>query len=123
MLSDRFGGIGGGIGLPSATRGFTSENAVFGGIGGGIGLPSATRGFPSENAVFGGIGGGIGLPSPRSVRSIKTVLLVVLLTEEIAGSTIRRVKVQITRTNAVFFKGVALLALRMRERILGGLVC
>ena len=91
----------------------------FGGIGGGRGSPSATRRFTPEDASFGGIGGGNGSPSARSARSIKTVLLVVLLTEENAGSTMRTVNVQIAKTNAVFFKGVALLAEIMRRRILG----
>jgi hypothetical protein len=90
-------------------------------IGAGNGSPSATSVFKDEAGGF-GIGGGNGSPSARSARSIKTVLLVVLLTEEIAGSTMRRVKMQIARTNAVFFTDVALLAGIMTGRILGGLI-
>src|SRR5713101_5453833 len=104
MLSDGCGGIGGGSGSPSATRGFTTENFGLGGIGGGSGSPSATKRFTTENFGLGGIGGGSGSPSARSARSFKTRLLVVLLTEEIAGSTIRSVTAQIVRIHAVFFK-------------------
>src|ERR1700688_2865686 len=56
------GGMGGGIGVPSAT--------ITGGMGGGIGVPSATItggmgggiGVPSAT-ITGGMGGGIGVPS------------------------------------------------------------
>jgi len=49
--------------------------------------------------------GGTGQPS-----AISFVLLVELLTDEISGSRMKRVKAQIARNNAVFFMGVALLA-------------
>jgi hypothetical protein len=112
--------MGGGIGSPSATNTVAMDEGGFG-IGGGIGSPSATNGLMADDGGF-GMGGGIGSPSARSARSIKVVLLVVLLTEEIAGSTIRRVKVQTARTSAIFFKDVALLAGIIRGRILGGLL-
>lgn len=78
-------------------------------MGGGSGAPSATRNFSSEDAAW-GIGGGNGAPSARRAPSIQAALLVELLTEEIAGITIRRVKAESAKTNAVFFKAVALLA-------------
>jgi hypothetical protein len=49
------------------------------------------------------------LPSARSVFSILTSLLPGWLTPRRSGSTISMVEAEITRTNAVFFKGRALL--------------
>jgi len=102
MLSDGCGGIGGGSGSPSATRRFVSENFGFGGIGGGNGSPSATR---------------VVLPHVYNTLSVTSIPLVEALTGETAGSRMNRVKAQIARTNAVFFKGVTLLS-----RMLGGYV-
>jgi hypothetical protein len=92
------GGMGGGIGLPSAT--------ITGGMGGGIGLPSATItggmgggiGLPSAT-ITGGMGGGIGLPSATITGATGGVKLTIALT----GATINAVSAKSARHSLFLF--------------------
>src|SRR6202158_3377812 len=109
------GGIGGGSGQPSAT----SVPACDGGIGGGSGQPSAT----SVPARDGGIGGGSGQPSALNVRSMVTGLPPGSLTDRTTGSTIKTAKTETATASVLFFKGVSLLANRVRRDSFGGVLC
>jgi hypothetical protein len=92
------GGMGGGIGLPSAI--------ITGGMGGGIGLPSAIItggmgggiGLPSA-IITGGMGGGIGLPSAIIVAANGGVKLTIALT----GATINTARTKSARDSLFLF--------------------
>src|SRR5713101_9407837 len=111
----------GGNGFPSAIsvtadlggkggNGFPSANSVTADLGGkgGNGFPSATSVPASLEAGFDG-SGDMDQPSALIVRSIVTGLPAERLTDRIIGSTIKTAKTKTATTNAVFFKGRALL--------------
>jgi hypothetical protein len=93
-----------------------------GGIGGGVGEPSATSVFAVIDGGLGGIGGGVGDPSAYCVRSTMMGLPAERLTERITGSTINTARTETATASAVFFKAVALLGSIMRRVSLGGVL-
>src|SRR5713226_5768421 len=123
VLTPIEGGFGGngGMGEPSATRVLASSEAGFGGNG-GMGEPSATSVLTLIEGGFGG-NGGIGQPSALRVRSIVTGLPAERLTDRIIGSTIKIANTKTATTNAVFFKGRALLEASIGRGLLDEFLC